>query len=315
VKIFVSRKIPQSGIDLLKKKHTVKVSIKDRVLSKRELIANAKDADALLCLLTDKIDKKVIDSCPKLKIISNYAVGFDNIDFIYAQSKGIIVTNTPGVLSETVAEHTVALIFATSMRISEADRYTRKGKYKSWEPMLLLGQDIHDKTLGIVGAGRIGSLVMKYCMAMGMKVVYHDIKRNKKFDRKGAKYKKSLDSLLKIADIITIHVPLLKSTHHLFSKKQFKIMKKNAILINTSRGPVINEVELAYALKKGEIFAAGLDVYEFEPKINSKLKKLENVILAPHIASASIETRTAMSELAAKNILAVLAGKKAITRI
>jgi len=310
-KVFVTRKIPDSGLKLLKKYHTVKVYPKNKVISRAELIKDVKWCDALLCLLTDKIDAKVMDSNPKLKVISNYAVGFNNIDVKAANQRKIPVTNTPGVLTDAVAEHTFALMISIAHRISESDRFTRAGKYKGWEPMLLLGTEMKGKTLGIIGLGRIGSAVAHRAVnGMGMKCIYHTRTRKHDFEKEyGAKYV-SLNQLLKKSDFISIHVPLNPKTRHLISAKELHMMKKTAFLINTSRGPVIDEKALVSALKRKVIAGAGLDVFENEPKLMPGLNKLDNVVLTPHTASATIETRSAMGTLAAENILAVLRGKK-----
>jgi len=311
-KVFVTRKIPEVGIKLLKKNgYTVRVYPKDDVISKAELLKGVKWCDGLLCLLTDKIDKKVIGENKNLKVISNYAVGYDNIDVKYATRKGIPVTNTPGVLTNAVAEHAFSLIMAVTRRIVEADKFTRARKYKGWEPLLLLGSELKGKTLGIIGLGRIGIRIAEItAKGMGMNVVYNDIRRNKKFERRyRAKYV-SKERLLKSADVITLHVPLLPSTRHMIGVKEFKMMKKGSYLINTSRGPVVDEKALVRALRRKEIAGAALDVFEFEPKLAPGLAKLDNVVLTPHMASATFETRSAMAEIAAKNIIAVIGGKK-----
>ena len=311
LRVFITRKIPESGIKLLQKSCHIKIYQKDQVMPKKELIKEVKQCDALLCLLTDKIDKEIIDANPKLKIISNYAIGFNNIDVAYATKKRIPVTNTPGrAIVDAVAEHTFALIFAVTKRIVEADRFMRAGKYKTWEPLLLLGMELVGKTIGIVGLGRIGSGVAQRAKAMGMKVVYYDVKRNVDFEGEFNAQYLSLNDLLKSADVVSVHVPLLPTTTHLIGKKKLSLMKKTAYLINTSRGPVIDEKALVRALKKKQIAGAGLDVYEFEPKLATGLTKLQNVVLTPHIASATIEARSEMSKDAAENILAVLQGKK-----
>ena len=311
MKVFVTRKIPEAGLKLLRKKHTVKVYPKDKVISRAELIKGVKWCDALLCLLTDKIDAQVMDANKKLKIIANYAVGYDNIDAKAAAKRKIPVTNTPGVLTDAVAEHTFALMMSIAKRIPESDKFSRAGKYKGWEPLLLLGSQIRGKTLGIVGLGRIGFAVAEIAVkGMGMKVIYNDIRKNPQFEKQfKAKYV-SKEQLLKTADFISLHVPLLKATYHLIGAKEFKMMKKTAYLINTSRGPVIDEKSLVRALKQKQIAGAAMDVFEFEPKLAPGLAKLDNVVLTPHTATATIETRNAMAELAAKNILAALAGKK-----
>lgn len=310
-RVFITRKIPEAGIKLLQKHCRVKIYPHDKIIPKKELIQEVKHCDALLCLLTDTIDKEVIDANPRLKIISNYAIGFNNIDVAYATKKRIPITNTPGrAIVDAVAEHTFALIFAITKRICEADQFTRQGKYRGWEPLLLLGMELVGKTLGIVGLGRIGSGVAQRAKAMGMKVVYYDVKRNAKFETEFSAHYLSLKDLLKTADIISLHVPLLPTTTHLIGKKELSLMKKTAYLINTSRGPVIDEKALVQALQKKQIAGAGIDVYEFEPKITTGLTTLQNVVLTPHIASATIEARSEMSKDAAENILAILRGQK-----
>ena len=312
MKIFVTRKIPESGIQLLRKYHTVKVYSKDTVIPRKDLLQGVRWADALLCLLTDKIDKTIINANPKLKVISNYAVGYDNIDVKYATTKKIPVTNTPGVLTDAVAEHTIALLMSVARRIPESDTFTKKKKYKGWEPMLFLGTQLKGKTLGIIGSGRIGAGVAERAVrGMGMNVMYSDIKRNIPFEKKyKAKYA-PITRILKNADFVSLHVPLLPSTRLLIGKKEFNMMKKTAYLINTSRGPVIDEKALVSALRTKRIAGAALDVFEFEPKLVKGLEKLDNVILTPHTASATIETRSAMSDIAAQNIITILQKKKA----
>lgn len=326
MKIFVTRQILDSGINLFKEKgYEVVVSPHDRVLIKEELIEFLKKDryDALLCLLTDKIDADVLDATKEsgVKIVANYAVGVDNIDVKAAKERGIMVTNTPGVLTDTVAEHTFALMLAIAHRVAEADRFTRAGKFKGWEPILLLGNDLSRKTIGIVGLGRIGSRVAHHAAkGFDAKVIYYDVKRNEDLEREfsaqggsalggGAAYKEKLEDLLKEADFVSLHVPLLDSTRHLINVERLRLMKPTSYLINTSRGPIIDEAALVEALKNGTIRGAALDVFENEPQLASGLAELENVILTPHIASATQETRQAMSMLAAKNIIAALEGK------
>lgn len=298
------------------KGYDLTISPHGRVLSKEELIEFLKKDryDAVLCLLTDKIDAEVLDAAKEsgVKIVANYAVGFDNVDMKAAGERGIMVTNTPGVLTDTVAEHTFALMLAIAHRIAEADRFTRAGKFKGWEPLLLLGTDLSKKIIGIVGLGRIGSRVAHHATkGFGAKIIYHDIKKNEDFEREfGAEYKEKLEDLLKEADFVSIHVPLLDSTRHLINAERLALMKKTAYLINTSRGPIVDEKALVDALRNGIIRGAALDVYENEPAFADGLKELENVILTPHIASATEETRQAMSELAAKNIIEALEGRE-----
>lgn len=310
-KVFVTRKIPEKGLELLKRKCEVRVYQGRKVISRKELINGVKWGDALLCMLTEKINKKLIDVNPHLKVISNYAVGFDNIDVKYAAEKGIPVTNTPGkFISRAVAEHTFALIMAITKRIVEADQYTRSGRYEHWEPLLLLGSELSGKKIGIIGLGRIGSGVAERAKGLGLEVIYYDLKKDVQFEKQFKAKKTSLHEILKNADIVTLHVPLLPSTRHLIGEKELAMMKETAYLINTSRGPVIDEKALVKALKQKRIAGAALDVYEHEPELTEGLKRLSNVVLTPHIASATIEAREAMAKIAAENILITLAGKK-----
>jgi len=308
MKIFVTRKIPEEGLNILKKEHEVDVNPYNRVLTKREIIKGLKGKDGLLCLLTDNIDEEVIRSEPRLRMIASYAVGYDNIDVKTATELGIPVSNTPGVLTDATAEMAWALLFSVSRRIVEGDRFSRAGRFKGWDPLLLLGQDISGKVLGVVGTGRIGTAFALKSKGFNMKVLYVDNKRNEKLERELGAEKVDLDDLLKRSDFISLHVPLLSSTRHLISEKQLQMMKPNAILINTSRGPVIDEKSLIKALKEKWIFGAGLDVYENEPEIPEELKELDNVVLQPHSASATIASRTGMAIIAAKNMIAGLRG-------
>jgi len=310
-RIFITRKIHESGINLLKQAgYEVIVYQKNKVIPKKELYAAAKNADALLCLLTDKIDKEFLDANTHLKVIANYAVGFDNVDISYATQKKILITNTPGVLTEAVAEHTFALMFTITRKIVEADSYLRKGKYKSFEPLGFLGPELKGKILGIIGTGRIGySVAVRAVKGLGMKLIYNDVQRNESLERDASGEFATVDELLKKSDIISIHVPLLPETRHLINAKKLKLMKKTAYLINTARGPIVDEKALVSSLQKKQIAGAALDVYEFEPKLSAGLAKLSNVVITPHIASATIEARSAMSNLAAQGIIDVLNGK------
>ncbi|MBI2055561.1 MAG: D-glycerate dehydrogenase [Candidatus Sungbacteria bacterium] len=313
-KIFVTRLIPDSGLKMLRDKgFELTVSPHDRVLTKEEIITELKNGyDAMLCLLTDKIDAEVMDAgLPQLKMIANYAVGFDNIDLKAAAERNLVITNTPGVLTETVAEHAFSLLLSIAHRIPESDRFTRTGKYVGWAPMLLLGTDVSSKTLGVVGLGRIGSRVAHHAVrGFGMKVLYHDPKPNPDFEKEyGAVYKEKLEDLLAEADFVSIHVPLMDSTRHLINADRFKQMKPTAYLINTSRGPIVDEAALVEALQGGTIRGAALDVYENEPQLAAGLAELENVVLTPHTASATEGTRAKMAELAARNIVEFLEGR------
>lgn len=285
----------------------------DRPAAKEEVLGGINGADALLSTLTDKIDGEIMDAgLPTLKIIANFAVGFDNIDVEAAKQKNILVSNTPGVLTNTVAEHTFALMLAIAHKISEGDRFSRAGLYKAWGPQLLLGTDVSGKTLGIVGLGRIGSRVAEHAVkGFGMKVLYTDVKPSPDFEKEfSAVFVEKLEDLLPQCDFISLHVPLLDSTRHLINETTLKLMKPTAYLINTSRGPIVDEKALAAALAGGVIKGAAIDVFEFEPVITPELKQLENIILTPHIASATEETRNKMAELAALNIIEALEGRE-----
>ncbi len=313
-KIFITRAIPEAGPAALKSVgHEVVVSSKDGVLTKDELIAALVEhkPDAVLCLLTDKIDAAVLDAAPQAKIFANYAVGFDNLDLKAAAERGVTFTNTPGVLTDSVAEHTVALIFAITKRVAEADSFTRAGKYVGWAPMLLLGSDLKGKTLGILGAGRIGGRVAEILgKGAGMNVIYYDIKQSPEMEQAtGAAFRATVEEVLREADVASIHVPLLESTRHLMNAERLGMMKRSAYLVNTSRGPVIDEQALVVALRDGVIRGAALDVYENEPALAEGLAALPNVVLTPHTASATDETRSKMAEMAAQNIIAFLKGE------
>lgn len=319
-KIFVTRDIPDHGLKLLKARKGVQLSVykEDKAIPRKELLKRVQGVDILLSLLTDKIDADVMDAAgPKLKMIANYAVGFDNIDLKAAAERNIIVTNAAAPeVSESVAEHAVAMIFALSHRIVETDAWTRQGKYKGWGPKMFLGIDLKGKTLGIIGGGAIGSAIARRLNhGFDVNIVYTDIKRNPQLEADGAKFV-TQEQLLRHADFVSLHVPLLPSTQHLISTKQLKMMKKTAYLINTSRGPIVDELALVKALRRGDIAGAALDVYECEPLIDCnpkdiyELRKLPNVVLTPHTASATVEARQAMSTTAANNILAFLDGKQ-----
>lgn len=315
-KVFVTRKILDKGIDMLRAKgYEVDVSSKDRPLEQKEIIKalSKKPYDAVLSLLTDKIDAKVFDAAPTVKIFANYAIGFNNFDVAEAKKRGIMLTNTPGGGADRVAEHTWALILGLTCRAVEGDLYIKKGKYNGWDPMLLHGTKVAGKTLGIIGTGRIGADVAhKAKNGFGMNVVYYDVVRNEKLEQEtGAKFYSTVDEVLKIADVVSLHVPLLDSTRHLINEARLRMMKPTAYFINTARGPIVDEVALVYALQKGIIRGAGLDVFEFEPKLVRGLTKLPNVILTPHIASATEEARLDMAELSASNIIEFLETGKA----
>jgi lactate dehydrogenase-like 2-hydroxyacid dehydrogenase len=283
------------------------------VLTKGELIEALQkyNPDAVLCLLTDTIDGEIFDAAPNAKIFANYAVGYNNIDVAAASQRGVTITNTPGVLTDTVAEFAMSMICAVTKRIVEADSFVRAGKYNGWGPMLLLGSDLKGKTLGILGAGRIGTRVAEIAHnGFGMNVVYYDITQNERIENEtAATFRATPEEVLQEADVVSVHVPLLAATRHLINAERLAMMKSTASLVNTSRGPVIDEGALVAALKNKTIRSAAIDVFENEPMLSPGLVELPNAIITPHIASATEETRGKMSAIAAENILAHLAGK------
>lgn len=319
MKVFVTRPIPDAGLNILAKAgYDVDVYEKDALIPRKELLRRVKGIDGLLSLLTDKIDDEVFKAAgPNLKVVANYAVGFDNIDLPAAKARNIIVTNTPAPeVSVTVAEHAFALIMTLAHRVTEADAYAKAKKYKGWSPNLLLGTDVYGKTLGIVGLGRIGmELAQRAVKGFKMNVVYTDMKRNPEFEKEYGSRPMPLDQLLQVSDFVSLHVPLLPTTRHMISTAEFALMKKTAFLINTARGPVVDEKALLRALATKRIAGAGIDVFECEPAIDCdlsdklELKAFPNVVLTPHTASATIEARQAMSRVAAENIVAVFSGK------
>jgi len=311
-KVFVTRMLPEAAMNLLKSKFEVQFWSEEESPPKKVLIDKVKGIDGLYCVLTEKIDKEIINAAgEQLRGISQVAVGYDNIDVEAATKRGIYVTNTPGVLTDTTADFAFALLMAAARRVAEADRYVRSGKWKlSWGLMMMLGQDVWGKTIGILGMGRIGVAMAKRAKGMNMKILYYDVVRNEETEKEtGAEYV-DLETLLRRSDFVSVHVPLMPSTHHLMNEERLKMMKKSACLINTSRGPVVDEKALYKALKEGWIWAAALDVWEKEPTDpENLLLTLDKVVVAPHIASASYETRTRMAVLASENLIAILEGR------
>ncbi len=317
--VYVTRRFADSGIKALKAQgYRVSVYPEDGVISRKDLLKNVKGASAILSLLTDKIDDAVLAAAgPELKIIANYAVGFDNVDLEAAKKRGIPVTNTPSeAVNEAVAEHSFALMMDLAHRITEGNSYAKDKKYSGWSPTNLIGTIMRGKTIGIVGAGRIGAAVANIgALGFGMKVVYADARRNADLEKATKAKQLPLDQLLEVSDFVSLHVPLLPSTRHLISTAEFAMMKKTAFLVNTARGPVVDEKALLRAIRTKRIAGAALDVFECEPAIdcdvtdNLELKSFSNIILTPHIGSATIEAREAMSMVAAQNIIAVLNGK------
>lgn len=314
-KICVTYKLPEEGLRLLRR-YELKVNAQDRFLNRSELIDFAEEAHALVTLLSDQIDREVIGRLENLKIIANYAAGFNNIDVVAAKERGIVVSNTPGVLTEATADLTMALILATTRRLVEGDRFARRGLFDGWKPELLLGVSLKDRVLGIIGLGRIGKAVVQRAKAFGMKVVYHNrMPASKKEEKALSVEYRSLEDLLKVSDVVSVHVPLTKESRHLIGSSKLKLMKPTAVLINTSRGAVIDEQALIQFLSEKRIFAAGLDVFENEPEIPRALRELDNVVLLPHLGSATRETRVEMAIMVARNVIAVLNGKRAPNRV
>ncbi|MEK7395308.1 MAG: D-glycerate dehydrogenase [Candidatus Poribacteria bacterium] len=318
-KVYVTRLLPGPALDFLRENCDVEVNPRDEGLTHEELIEKVKNRVGVITLLTDKVNAEVIkagaEGSPQLRIIANYAVGYDNIDVACATEHSIYVSNTPGVLTNTTADIAWALMFSIARRISEAERFIRAGKFNGWSPTLLLGGDIYGKTLGIVGVGRIGAAVALRSKGFNMKVLYNDVRNNQEIEEAVGAKRVDMDTLLKESDFISVHVPLMPETRHLFSKRSLAMMKPTAYLINTSRGPVIDEEDLAEALKNKVIAGAALDVFEFEPKVVPALLELDNVVIVPHIASASVETRGAMAMMAAENVVAALNGKTPPTAV
>jgi lactate dehydrogenase-like 2-hydroxyacid dehydrogenase len=314
-KILVTRRIPQPGLDRLSKVFDeVVVFSGDRDMTKAELLQALPDCDILIPMLSNRIDQEVMDCAPALRGICNYAAGFNNIDLDYAKQKGIIVTNTPDVLTESTADLTWALLLAAARRLTEADAMLRRGEFKGWEPLLLLGQDVFSKTLGIIGMGRIGLAVAVRALGFNMKILYYK-SSGAVADLPFAAEYVPLDELLQRSDFVSIHTPLTPQTRHLIGERELALMKPSAVLVNTSRGPVIDEQALVKALREKRIFAAGLDVFEAEPELAEGLKELPNTVLLPHIGSASLETRSTMALLAADNAIAILRGEQPLTPV
>lgn len=311
MKIFVTRQIPGEAFEKLKEAGEVVVNPHARPINLEELILGIKDADALLCLLNDHIDSRVMDAAPKLKVIANYAVGFDNIDVAAATERGIVVANTSSdEVSESVAEFTWSLLLCLSRRIVEGDEYGRKGAYSGWEPDIFLGHDVYGKTLGIIGLGRIGTMVARRARGFNMKVLYNKPEPDPSAEKELGIEFADMETLLAESDLVTLHVPLTPETRHLISTDQFSKMKVGAFLVNTARGGIVDEHALVVALKRGAIAGAALDVHENEPEMNPELILMENVILTPHIASATVEVREKMTEQVVNAIAKALKGEK-----
>ncbi len=312
-RVYVTRQIPPPAIEEISSVCEVVVRKRKEPPGKRELIRNLPNFDAVVCLLTDRFDEEVIRSAPMLRVISTMSAGFDHIDVKKATENGVYVTNTPGVLTDATADFAWTLLMAAARRISEAERYVRGRKWRiGWSPTLLLGGAIYGKTLGILGLGRIGAAVAERAKGFKMKVIYHDaVRASPETERALGVQFVELEELLRSADFVSVHTPLTTETRNLINEDRLKLMKATSVLINTSRGPTVDEKALAKALRQGWIAAAGLDVYEKEPiSLNSPLLRLQNAVLAPHIASATRESRSKMSEIAAANLLALFRGER-----
>jgi glyoxylate reductase len=309
-KVFVtSNELPGTAVDDIKGNFDVEIFDQEDLPTKSEIIDGAKDALALISTVSNHIDKEIIANCPDLMIIANYGVGFENIDVSYATKEGIFVTNTPDVLTETTADLAWALMFAVARRVVEGDKVVRQGKFKRWGPNFLLGLDVHRKILGIYGMGRIGSAVARRSKGFGMRVIYHSRSRNLHAEEETGCIFVDFNNLLSESDFLVITVPLTDTTIGRFGLGEFKSMKNDSILVNISRGPIVKEKELAEALEKGFIWGAGLDVYEKEPEVEKRLLNMKNVVLLPHVGSASLETRVKMSEMAVANVVSALNGE------
>lgn len=314
--VYVTRMIPQETIDTLRQFHDVEVNPHDRALTRDELLQQVGGRDAVITLLTDKVDGEVLDAAgPQCKIFANYAVGFNNFDLQAATQRGVIMSNTPGVLDEATATHAWALLLATARRISESERYVRAGQWHGWAPMAFIGQDVDHKTLGIAGLGRIGSKFARKAAAFDMKVIYTNAQREPEFERQFSATFVDKETLLRESDYLSLHLPLLPETHHYIGAKELALMKPSAILINAARGPLVDEQALVVALRNKVIWGAGLDVFEDEPKLAAGLAELDNVVIVPHIASATIATRLAMGKIATDNVISVLKGEAPLTCI
>ncbi len=314
MKVLVTREIPAAGLRPLEGFDVTVLS--ERPPERGELLEAVRGASGILATLTEKVDAELMDAAGEdVKVVANMAVGYDNVDLEAARERGVIVTNTPDVLDETTADTAFLLLLAAARRLGEGERIVRAGKWEAWGPKMLTGPDVGGKTLGIVGFGRIGQAVARRASGFGMEVVYATRSRKEDAENElGARYAE-LDELLQTSDFISLHVPLTEETTHLIGAGELEKMKPKSVLVNTSRGPVVDEEALADALAGGRIFAAGLDVYEEEPEVHPKLLELENVVLAPHIGSASIETRDRMATLAAENVSAVLRGEEPKTPV
>jgi len=309
-RIHLTRKLPEEGMTRLLSSSDLDLWPGDGPIPRADLLARGSRADAIICMLSDRIDADVLDACPRLRAIGNYAVGYDNIDVEEATRRGIPVFNTPGVLTDATADMAFALLLAVARKVPDADRYVRDGRFRTWRPTMMLGKDLSGATLGVVGAGKIGSAVLRRGKAFGMELVYHSRRRDMDLEEDpGASYL-TLDELLERSDFISLNVPLTPETRHMIGARELYRMKGDAVLVNTARGPVVDEDALFVALRDGAIGGAGLDVYEDEPRVHPGLVGLSNVVLAPHLGSATVNTRTRMASMVIDDVLDHLEGKE-----
>ena len=309
MQVLVTARMPEEVLALIGQDNQVESYDADPPMDRQKLLRSIADKEGLLCTITDRIDTEVLESALALKVIANFGVGFEHIDIDGATQRGIPVTNTPGVLTDATADLALALILATARRVVEGDKRVREGKFQYWAPLLFLGQDVSGKTLGIIGMGRIGKAVARRAAGFSMRLIYHSRTRLSPLEEQelGASWQ-PLETLLREADFVTLHVPLTPHTRHLIGSRELEVMKNSAYLIHTARGPVVDEAALVAALRQGQIRGAGLDVYEREPELCPGRADLENVVLRPHVGSATVETRTRMALMAAENLLAGLRG-------
>jgi glyoxylate reductase len=308
--VLISRQLPESAVALARSRAQVDAYAEDAPMPRAELLERLEGKQGLICVISEVIDEALLAARPGLRVVSNVAVGYNNVDVAACTRRGVVVTNTPDVLTDTTADFAWTLLMATARRLVEADRYTREGRFRQWEYMLLLGGDVHGKTLGVVGFGRIGRAMARRATGFGMRVLYQDaVAADAATERALNATRTDLATLLRESDFVTLHTPLSPDTRHLINAASLRTMKKTAYLINAARGPVVDEAALVEALREGRIAGAGLDVFEQEPVVHPGLIGLPNVVLAPHIASASHETRLKMATLAVENCLAVLEGK------
>jgi glyoxylate reductase len=308
--VLISRLLPEPAVALARSRAAVDAYDQDAPMPRAELLKRLRERQGLICVISEAIDQALLDGCPKLRVVSNVAVGFNNVDVAACTKRGVVVTNTPDVLTDTTADFAWTLLMATARRLVEADRYVREGRFTQWEYMLQLGRDVHGKTLGVVGFGRIGRAMARRALGFGMRVLYQDaVAADAATERELNASRVDLATLLRESDFVSLHTPLIPETRYLMNRETLRAMKKTAFLINAARGPVVDEAALVEALREGWIAGAGLDVFEEEPTVHPGLIGLTNVVLAPHIGSGSLETRLKMATLAVENCLAVLEGR------